>query len=54
MQETRRDPKLHLTPSFTQISCLSGDKDLLVLERFEGIAIVNATQALAMIEAVGP
>jgi uncharacterized protein len=33
---------------------VSGDKDLLVLERFEGIVIVNAAQALAMIETAGP
>jgi uncharacterized protein len=32
---------------------VSGDNDLLVLERFEGIAIVNAAQALGIIEAGG-
>lgn len=33
---------------------VSGDKDLLVLERFQDIAIVNAVQALARIEAAEP
>jgi predicted nucleic acid-binding protein len=32
---------------------VSGDTDLLVLERFKGIAIVTAAQALTMIEAAG-
>lgn len=33
---------------------VSGDKDLLVLERFQGIDIVTASHALASIEAAKP
>nr|WP_239056936.1 putative toxin-antitoxin system toxin component, PIN family [Wenzhouxiangella limi] len=33
---------------------VSGDKDLLVLERFQGIDIVTASHALARIEAAKP
>ena len=32
---------------------VSGDNDLLVLQRFEGIAILTATQALQQLEVVG-
>jgi putative PIN family toxin of toxin-antitoxin system len=56
-QPVCRDPDddavLALALSASADLIVSGDNDLLVLEQFEGVPIVNATQALALVAPAG-